>query len=378
MMQIYSSVFGDIQLERIPLMPNNALRAWDAADELLLSQLREQNLPLADSHILLVNDNFAALACALQGYSLHSWSDSYIAHLALQHNFQLNSFDPEHMPQAIPSTQVPFGRFDIVLIKIPKTLALLEQQLKQLRPLLTPNSVIIAGAMVKHLPGSAIQLFEDVLGPTHTSLAKKKARLIFSQLDVDKPVAESAYPHCYFEADIQLQLSNHANVFSKDKLDIGARFMLQQFTQLPPAKKIIDLGCGNGVLGILAQRQLPGAEIHFVDESYMAIASAQINYQTEHPAKLAFFHASDSLNQAPIDSPDLIICNPPFHQQHTVGDQIAWTMLKQGYSALSKGGTFWLVGNRHMGYHVKMQKLFGNCTTVASDKKFVVLSSIKK
>lgn len=374
-MQTFNSAFGDIQLERLPL--NDTLRAWDAADELLLNQLHEQGLPLANSKILLVNDHFSALACALQGHTLQSWSDSFIAHLALQHNFNLNEFDLAHMPQTVPSTEIPQGDIDIVLIKVPKTLALLEEQLKQMRPLLKPDSIIIAAAMVKHLPGSAIQLFEDILGPTHTSLAKKKARLIFSQLDSDKKVADSSYPHCYFEEDIQLQLSNHANVFSKDKLDIGARFMLQQFAQLPSAKKIIDLGCGNGVLGILAQRQLPEARINFVDESYMAIASAQQNYHSEHPEKQAFFHTSDSLNQAKIESPDLIICNPPFHQQHAVGDQIAWTMLNQGYSALNKGGAFWLVGNRHLGYHVKMKKLFGNCKTIAGDKKFVVLSSLK-
>ena len=188
--------FGDIQLERIPL--NDTLRAWDAADELLLNQLHEQGLPLADSNILLINDNFAALACALHGHKLQSWSDSFIAHLALQHNFDLNEFDLEHMPKAVPSTATPQGDIDIVLVKVPKTLALLEEQLKQLRPLLKPDSVVIAAAMVKHLPGSAIQLFEDILGPTHTSLAKKKARLIFSQLDSDKKVADSAYPHCYF------------------------------------------------------------------------------------------------------------------------------------------------------------------------------------
>ena len=376
-METFNSALGELQLERIPLVHNDALRAWDAADELLLKQLQEQGLTTANRKILLVNDNFGALACALQGHDMQSWSDSFIAHLALQHNFKINQFNPANLPQTVPSIASPQGNIDIALIKVPKTLALLEEQLVQLRPLIRPDSIIIAGAMVKHLPRSAIQLFEDILGPTHTSLARKKARLIFSQLDTGKVVAPTTYPHSYFEEDIQLQLSNHANVFSKDKLDIGARFILQQFNQLPPATKVVDLGCGNGVLGILAQRQLPEAEIHFVDESYMAIASAQANYRVEHPYRQAFFHNSDSLNQASIESPELIICNPPFHQQHTVGDQIAWAMLKQGYSALCKGGSFWLVGNRHMGYHVKIKKLFGNCTTIASNKKFVVLKGLK-
>lgn len=377
-MEIFNSAFGDFQLERIPLIPRDTLRAWDAADELLLNHLKEQCLPTKESKILLVNDQFGALACALSEFNTQSWSDSFIAHLAIEHNFSLNQLPAEQQAIQVPSTQAPEGPIDIALIKVPKTLALLEEQLKQLKPLLKADSIIIGTAMVKHLPGSAIQLFEDILGSTHTSLAKKKARLILSTPDKDN--ADSlvpSYPKSFYEKSLDLQLSNHANVFSKEKLDIGARFILEQFDRLPSASNIIDLGCGNGVLGIMAQRHLSEAHIHFVDESYMAVASAQDNYEAAYSSPQASYWNSDCLSQVDIDSPDLILCNPPFHQQHSVGDHIAWKMLKQSYQTLAKGGTFWLVGNRHLGYHVKMKKLFGNCTQVAANKKFVVLSSQK-
>ena len=73
---------------------------------------------------------------------------------------------------------------------------------------------------------------------------------------------------------------------------------------------------------------------------------------------------------------DLILCNPPFHQSNTVGDQIAWQMFKQSNKALKQGGKLWIVGNRHLSYHVKLKRLFGNCRTIASNKKFVILEAI--
>lgn len=374
-MEVFISPFGSYTLARIPAIPRDTLRAWDAADELILSYLAENERPQPDTRILVVNDHFAALATALHQYQVQSWSDSLIAHQAIAHNAKLNPLPESQLAKAIPSIDAPSGSIDIVLIKVPKTLALLKEQLRVLKPLLTPDSLVIGAGMVKHMPGSAIQLFEDQIGSTHTSLAKKKARLIFSQVearDSDHSQAER-----YQFTDSGLQLSHHANVFSKDKLDIGARFMLEQFEQLPKAEQIIDLGCGNGVLGIVAQHQLPQGQIHFVDESYMAVDSARQNYQRAVVDDQAHYWVSNCLEQYTGPSADLILCNPPFHQQHAVGDHIAWQMLKQGYQTLSSGGQFWLVGNRHLGYHVKMKKLFGNCKQIAGNKKFVVLSSIK-
>jgi 16S rRNA G1207 methylase RsmC len=56
-----------------------------------------------------------------------------------------------------------------------------------------------------------------------------------------------------------------------------------------------------------------------------------------------------------------------------VGDQIALRMFRQSYRALRKGGELWVIGNRHLGYHVSLKHLFASVELVASNKKFVVL-----
>ena len=70
-----------------------------------------------------------------------------------------------------------------VLIRIPKTLALLEFQLLRLREVLEPGTKIIATGMVRDIHTSTLKLFERYIGPTRTSLARKKARLVFSEYD---------------------------------------------------------------------------------------------------------------------------------------------------------------------------------------------------
>jgi 16S rRNA G1207 methylase RsmC len=61
-----------------------------------------------------------------------------------------------------------------------------------------------------------------------------------------------------------------------------------------------------------------------------------------------------------------------------MGDQIAWEMFQQSLQHLETNGELWVVGNRHLAYHNKLKRLFGNCKTIASNKKFVVLAAQKK
>ncbi|MEE9351314.1 MAG: methyltransferase [Thiotrichaceae bacterium] len=382
-MDTLSTTFGDYTLQRLPIIKKQLLRAWDAADELLLNHTAEQQLLSENTKLLVINDQFGALSTSLNQYSPQSWSDSYQSHLAAQHNLTLNQLTDN--VNYIPSIQAPTGSFDLVLIKVPKTIALLESQLIALKAHISKDTKIVAAGMVKHIHTSTLKLFETILGETKTSLASKKARLIFStfeQTEAHKP----SYPKSFHDKDLDITLSNHANVFAKDKLDMGARFMAEQFKQLPESKHIIDLGCGNGVLGILAKRQLPNSQLTFIDESYMAVDSAKTNYlasltdedSSTEEKNQADFLVSDGLSKFDSEHPiDLILCNPPFHQQYAIGDHIAWEMLSQSQELLQEGGQLWVVGNRHLAYHIKLKRLFGNCQTIASNKKFVVLASKK-
>lgn len=374
--EIFSHALGKFQLQRFPLQKKQTLRAWDAADEYLLNHLQQTNALKAESKVLLINDQFGALATSLNPYTLQTWSDSYINQVATAHNFKINHLTST--AQCIPSTETPTGIFDIVLIKIPKTSALLEHQLIKLKPHINTDTVIISAAMTRHIHNSTLKSFEKILGTTSTSLAKKKARLIFTQYEKINTELNSPYPKEYHVPSLGIHLNNHANVFSKDKLDYATLLMLEQFKKLPSSQHILDLGCGNGVLGIIAQRYQPNSQISFLDESHMAVASAKINYEKIYKEKSGSqFLVSDCLDQLPHSNIDLILCNPPFHQQHSIGDQIAWNMFTQSFKKLQKDGQLWIVGNRHLQYSAKLKKIFGNSKIIAANEKFQVISSVK-
>ncbi|MCP3665068.1 MAG: methyltransferase, partial [Gammaproteobacteria bacterium] len=186
---------------------------------------------------------------------------------------------------------------------------------------------------------------------------------------------ESIYPICYKLENLPYVMVNHASVFSRDKLDIGTRFFLQQIPAEGIYGDIIDLGCGNGVAGLVAAELNQNARIVFYDESYMAVASAQESYERSGLLNRTRFRVGDCLDGYSDQSADLILCNPPFHQQQVVGDYVAMRMFKQSRRALKPGCKLLVIGNRHLGYHIKLKRLFNQVETIASNSKFVVLSA---
>ncbi|MFE6887489.1 methyltransferase [Streptomyces sp. NPDC057694] len=380
---VLTTPWSDLALTRHPEDPRDPLRAWDAADAYLLKHLAEQGVDLSGSAVV-VGDRWGALGAALAGTGCAPTliSDSYLGRQATHTNLERNGLSG---PTLLTTQDVPPARADVLLVRVPKSLALLEDQLHRLRPAVHAGTVVVGTGMVKEIHTSTLQLFERIIGPTRTSLAEKKARLIFTTPDPSLAPGPNPWPYRYELPDGIGPLAgrtvvNHAGVFCAEHLDIGTRFLLQHVPSATGARRIVDLGCGNGVVGTTAALTHPGAEVLFTDESYQAVASAEATYRenVEEGAGRAGFRAADGLEGVPDGSVDLVLNNPPFHSHQATTDATAWRMFTQARAALAPGGELWVVGNRHLGYHLKLRRLFGNSELVAGDPKFVILKAVKQ
>jgi len=150
-----------LTLHRFPqTREESPLQAWDAADEYLLQHMADIQ---TNGPVFLFNDTFGTLACGLYGEELYSISDSVMCELATRQNLNENAMDEgdvKFINSLAPLTITPA----VVLIKIPKTLALLEHQLRSLRSVVTPETKIIAAGKAKDIHTSTLNLFERVLG----------------------------------------------------------------------------------------------------------------------------------------------------------------------------------------------------------------------
>ena len=367
-------------LHRHPRRKNETLQAWDSGDEYLIAHFNENELNqyiTEDDQLLIINDGFGALSCYFNNIQKTVVSDSFLSVGSIKLNMQRNQRETDNLLiqdslQALPENA------KVVLIKVPKTLAFLEYQLQQLSTVIKKDTIVVAAGKVDAIHKSTLALFEKYIGTTKTSLAKKKSRLIFSQPDqLNVPETEVALTWDIERLDWKIH--NHANVFSRNHLDIGGRYLMDN---LPEGDfiKVVDLGCGNGVVGMAAAAAYPDAQITFIDESYMAIDSARINMLKnfeEERSDNARFVVNNGLVGFKARSYDLILCNPPFHQQHAITDHIAWSMFNDAHFCLAVNGELVIVGNRHLDYQDKLNRIFGNCELITENKKFVILRAVK-
>jgi 16S rRNA (guanine1207-N2)-methyltransferase/23S rRNA (guanine1835-N2)-methyltransferase len=363
-----------------PDLQHPSWQAWDAADEYIIEYVQSLSSLNASTRLRIYNDDFGTLACWFADYPTTWISDSFVAQQSCLMNLASNELGASNIRFADSLDRID-SPCDLVLIKIPKTTALLEQQLIDLQAVVTPDTQIIAAGKMLAIQKSTLALFEKYLGPTTTSLAKKKARLIFCKPNTTLK-HNSPYPTTWSTEKPEFKLVNHANVFSRQQLDIGARFMLEHLPKVGN-KTLIDLGCGNGVLGLHILFNNPQAHVIFVDESYMAVASAKENIQNNLADALTrcTFIVSNCLDEYLQNSQnelvDFVLCNPPFHQQNTITDHIAMQMFSDAKKALSNGGELIIVGNRHLDYPVKLKRMFRSVTHTANNQKFSIYTAIK-
>lgn len=371
---------GQFDLERVPPSADPSLQAWDGADRYLLEEVADRPGLPADGW-LLVDDTFGALGVALADRHPQSWSDSVLAHRAVAANLARNGLDPAAV-RPVPSVALPAGPVRVALVKVPRSLAVLDDRLRRLRPLLAEDAVVVAAGMTRHVHTSTIATFEAVLGPTPTSRARRKARLLLPTLDprrtapAPRPPARWSVPAAV--AGHEVTVVARPDAFSHEALDLGTRALLEHLPDLGGAREVVDLGCGSGILGTVVASRWSGTEVTFVDASYGAVASAQDTFAATLPGRAARFVVGDALEGLDDASVDAVVCNPPFHAQGARGDDTALRMFRDARRVLRAGGRLVVVGNRHLGYHAALDRIFGAHEVVGATAKFVLLQATRR
>jgi 23S rRNA (guanine1835-N2)-methyltransferase len=382
---------GAFELHRHPERDREELRAWDAADELLLGRLAGVDpgidadwSPVEDRGATLVlHDAFGAVSVPLGDRRPTVVLDSYCSTVAVTQNAARHGVDGVDVRSTLADLSDLDGLVTLLVVRPPRNLALLEHLLRLARPTLAPGAVVVGAEMVKHLHTSTLEVFERVLGPTTTSRAHRRARVIECRPDPSVDPGPWAWPTTFTLEPGAHRVTSWPGVFAASRLDHGTALLLDHLPETDGPERIVDLGCGNGVLGTFAALENADAEVTFVDDSALALESARSTYAANVGAdRPAVFVQGNGLFDGTADlaegSAGLVLTNPPFHEHRAMGDAVAWQMFSDAHRALQVGGELWVVGNRHLAYHAKLQRIFRNCEVVASSPKFVVLRAVRR
>lgn len=156
--------------------------------------------------------------------------------------------------------------------------------------------------------------------------------------------------------------------FSPNNIDKGTLAMLSM-VEFKENDRIIDLGCGYGVVGIVAAKFTNPSNIFMLDIDENSLNCAKENMELNNVQGINIIE-SDAYNNLNATGFDIILSNPPYHTDFS----IAKKFIEKGFNRLKTGGKMVMVTRRLKWYQNKMKSIFGGVKVNEIDGYFVFIS----
>ena len=372
------------QLTREPDFDADELRAYDAADHLILrsavEDLAERPMahPLRGEDIVVIGDRHGALtlgaAKVFEATGIRTHQDALLGERALAQNAGRLGMTGIYSHLPLDAALLTGAR--LVLLQLPRGLEALAETSEAIARWADADVRVFAGGRVKHMT----RAMNDVLGrdfsEVSAGLGWRKSRVLRAQTPRQHAERASSFPKWGTDSALDFSIAAFGATFGGPALDHGSRLLLSTLAHVSrDPGTIVDLGCGNGVLAVSAALRFPGARVHATDQSAAAVAATRLTAQAAGVADRVTVDRSDALEAVPDGWADLILLNPPFHTGATVHAGVGHRLIRSCRHALAPGGELRLVFNSHLRYRPLVEREVGPVRQLARTAAFTVLAA---
>lgn len=168
--------------------------------------------------------------------------------------------------------------------------------------------------------------------------------------------------------NVSLRFETDTSNFSPNSIDVGTLAMLSA-VEFSPDDKILDMGCGYGVVGILAAKLIGQKKVTMCDISESAVKQAKINAELNGVPDIDI-KISDGFSEIADNDFTLILSNPPYHADFSVPKHF----IEVGFKKLAVGGKMVMVTKRLDWYKNKLTSVFGGVMVREIDGYYVFIS----
>jgi 16S rRNA (guanine1207-N2)-methyltransferase len=259
-------------------------------------------------------------------------------------------------------------KHDLVIINFPKSKEELTFTFAMIAPYLLIDAKIIIVGEKKGGVQSSPKLTQNFMNNCHKVDAARHC-LVFAGIVNNERLNESFNLDDWFKhyqitvENIELRIASLPGVFSQKRLDVGTALLL---SNLPKSMqgKVLDFGCGAGVISCFIGKKFPNTQLSLLDVSALALTSANRTLALNKLSGLVF--ASNSLSKV-TEKYQNIVSNPPFHQGTKTSYQASEDFLKGIKAHITPRGSITIVANSFLQYLPIMQQHIG--TTKSSINK---------
>lgn len=191
---------------------------------------------------------------------------------------------------------------------------------------------------------------------------------------------KSAFVKEKFEIEIldeTIIINSGSGLFSIKELDFGTELLIKNAKITKEDSKVLDLGCGYGVIGIALKKHYPNVDMTLCDINDRAVRVAKQN--CDENDTVCSVIKSDIFSNSAISEQkfDVILTNPPF----SAGKSICIEFIKQSFEHLNPNGSLQLVAPHNKGGESLkkiMKDTFGNVDELCKKRGYRVYYSVKE
>lgn len=160
-----------------------------------------------------------------------------------------------------------------------------------------------------------------------------------------------------------------SGLFSHKRIDKGTKLLIEE-SIIEKDWKILDLGCGYGVVGIAIKKKFPKTKLVLLDVNERALEYSKKNAKLNNvKVKIVEKLKNEKFNT--------VLLNPP----QSAGKKTCFELIKLSKKHLIEGGMLQLVARNKKGGKLlekKMKEFFGNVEVIARKSGYKIYLSKKK
>lgn len=268
--------------------------------------------------------------------------------------------------------------FDVIYLRVPKSKALLNHSVLQAMRLLKPKGRLICVGFNDEGIKNTLKKIEKAFGElVEQELLGKGLRIAEFALINPQPdqMEDREYSTIKTVANgLSLNLSSKAGIYGAEKVDQGSLLLceavLQHYAEIT-AEKVLDIGCGNGLISLVLAKQFKTSEFIATDNSITATTLCELNFQNnEVKGSVVLDDCAETLASKQFD---LIVSNPPFHQGFDTSEDLTVRFLAATERLLTKKGEAWFVMNRFLKIESLSKKTSLKLDLMSQSQQFKIL-----
>jgi 16S rRNA G1207 methylase RsmC len=173
--------------------------------------------------------------------------------------------------------------------------------------------------------------------------------------------------------DFDLVFKSASGIFSATEIDRASKLLIEK-AEILTHSQILDLGCGYGMIGIVAAKNCPTCHVVLTDINKRAVKLAKENILLNRVGN-AEARQGDMYESVQDGKFDVILLNPPM----AAGRDVVMRMLRESPKYLNKQGSLQIVANKNKGGKVlfdEMKTLFKEINVLAKSGGFWVVKGV--